>query len=184
MWQIDQGVEFAIHHLERQSTIFPPRRLELARRYSIFQWVKPALKLLIFEDFLWVGLTPEECNQISFHVYRIITKARGIVERERWSLALIRPQLRLSTCPNHGGCEKAWKTFWEAKMQLRLLHPADPLPLDEIADHVQKHLNSLELAQMTSHCKEAIVVQLQENRLIESILDSATEAVITYFTSL
>lgn len=185
LWQIDEGTAFAIHHLEKEP-MAAARRLQLARLFSIFDWVRPALKELILWD-IFLSLSDEQLEQVSLKVYSVITKARAAVEHERRLVAAVPPPMRFEVvweCRVHDTlCSNVWKGFWMKKVAKRLLHPSQPLAFDEIGEFVSKNDN--DLTKMTPRCKDAMVEQMgEEAALTEIIIDGAVEAVITFFRSL
>ena len=80
LWQIDEGVAYAIHHLEKEF-LPPARRIELGRMFSIHDWIKPAMTELITGDL--ASLSDEDMHRLGLKVYSIVVKAREAMERER-----------------------------------------------------------------------------------------------------
>ncbi|KAF9455709.1 hypothetical protein BDZ94DRAFT_1315916 [Collybia nuda] len=81
-WMVEQGVAYAIHHLE-QLGLPAPHRLELARRFQIVTWIRPAVQsLLDIHQPLSSFSSETDVEYMGPKVYTIITRARELILRE------------------------------------------------------------------------------------------------------
>lgn len=187
LWQIDEGMAFAIHELDNLTKFLgPARRLQLARMYSIYSWVRPAITLLILGDFTFRNLSDDELHQITLKVYSITVRAREAMEQERKLIAAFPPRLafeRSWECTAHETlCCVVWKAFWSKKVAKKLLNAKDPMGLHQVVDFVVKHSRDLE---MSAECRNAMIHQLNEGVLPgQAIVDGAIDSVVTYLKSL
>jgi hypothetical protein len=134
LWMISNSINFAIGGLENL-TLQPTHRLELARLYSIPQWIAPAICKIILLSL--VNITDTEAAQMGFKVYTIIARAKEVIEQEHRALAayppslLIAPSFSCSVC-SHSRCKEAWSGSWWKKVAHAILHPMNPLPLTQV----------------------------------------------------
>jgi hypothetical protein len=131
---ISNSIKFAIGGLENL-TLQPTRRLELARLYSIPQWIAPAIRKII--PLLLANITDTEAAQMGFKVYTIIAQVKEVIEQERQALAAYPPSLLVApsfSCSvrSHSRCKEAWSGFWWKKVARAILHPMNPLPLTQV----------------------------------------------------
>ncbi|KAJ7016806.1 hypothetical protein C8F04DRAFT_1280573 [Mycena alexandri] len=88
VWEIAVGRQYAIDNLE--SMYLPPsRRLELARMFSIFHWVEPAVTE-IFSGKL-SALSVEDIGRVDIKVYSILVKGMERLEIEMRRTANVAP---------------------------------------------------------------------------------------------
>ena len=183
MWQIDEGVAYAVHHLE--SVFMPPsHRIQLARMFSVHDRVRPAIETL-----LQCGLSTisdEEANNLGVKVYSIITKAREMLEHE-WKLTSAYPPPMTFDppweCKTHQMvCISIWRDFWWKKVAKQLLHPVKPLAFCDVFEFVEKELKGPGL---TASCRTSMVEEVWVMGFMEQqIVDSAVEAMITFHKAL
>jgi hypothetical protein len=183
---ISNSIQFAIDGLEKL-TLHPTRRLELARLYSIPQWIAPAIREIM--PLSLASTTDTEAAQMGFKVYTIIARAKEVMERERRALAAYPPSLLVSpsfSCSSrlHSQCKEAWSGFWWKKVARAILHPMNPLPLTQILQLVIEAPlpNGMNIA-----CKQAMVdamIELEGLEVEERIIEGVIRAVTLYFNSL
>ncbi|KAJ7872821.1 hypothetical protein B0H14DRAFT_3438659 [Mycena olivaceomarginata] len=117
----------------------PARRLELACRYGIDDWVEPAVKWILNHPFK--DLTPDDLSRIGLQVFAILVKGKEHMDVEIKRTASIAPAMIEDPsweCQNHKSCAKVWKRSWRDHIGRRLLHPTFPIRPQEILWHVQK----------------------------------------------
>ncbi|KAG1741684.1 hypothetical protein EDB19DRAFT_1907907 [Suillus lakei] len=170
LWMISNSIKFAIDGLENL-TLQPTRRLELARLYSIPQWIAPAIHEII--PMSLVNTTDTEAAQMGFKVYTIIARAKEVIERERWALAAYPPSLL-----------EAWSGFWWKKVARAILHPTNPLPLTQT---LQLIIEAPLPDGMNVACRQAMIdamIELDGLEVEERIIEGVIRAVTSYFSSL
>jgi hypothetical protein len=185
MWMIRDGVTFAIHELENLS-LRPSRMLQLAHRFSIANWVSPALESLIKSPA--AELTAEDADHLGPKVLLIIVKAREALEHERKLIAAYPPKLPSTCddpcwCSSRLSCEKVWAEVWWKKVARALLHPCEPCPLSGVVILLQRTSHP----GMCGECKNDLLNYMRSDagrrafQAEEKILDGATEAVLKYY---
>ena len=125
LWMIENSICWAVSHLN-QLYLSPAHKLELARMYTIPEWVAPAIHSLILSPLSTIS--ENDTHQLGLCVYSIIAKAHEMIEVERKPLAAVPPGLSLdpsANCSNseHPQCKDAWIKFWWQKVAHQLLHP-------------------------------------------------------------
>lgn len=183
---ISNSIKFTIGGLENL-TLQPTRRLELARLYSIPQWIAPAIREII--PLSLANTTDTEAAQMGFKVYTIIARAKEVIERERRALAAYPPSLLIApsfSCSirSHSRCKEAWSGFWWKKVARAILHPMNPLPLTQV---LQLIVEAPLPEGMNITCRQAMVdamVDLNGLEVEERIIEGVIRAVTSYFSSL
>ncbi|KAG1893888.1 uncharacterized protein F5891DRAFT_1195803 [Suillus fuscotomentosus] len=186
LWMISNSIKFAIDGLENL-TLHPTRRLELARLYSIPQWIAPAIREIMTSSL--TNTTDNEATQMGFKVYTIIARAKEVMERERRALAAYPPSLLVSasfscSARSHSQCKEAWSGFWWKKVARAILHPKNPLPLTQT---LQLILEAPLPNGMNAACRQAMVdamIELDGLEVEERIIEGVIRAVTLYFSSL
>jgi hypothetical protein len=184
---IEDGVRYAIHHLESLN-LGPFCMLQLAAQYHIQQWVAPAITALMNVS-VTVASFGDDANHLGFRVYTIIVKAKEMLEKERKLIAAYPPPLHSDTlheaerswlCKNHTLCRRAWKEVWWSVVAKDILHPTKPLPL---RDGITLLL-ATPFPGMLDECKGDQILKMTEtgglNRTEEKIIQGAIDAVLAY----
>ncbi|PIL32597.1 hypothetical protein GSI_05300 [Ganoderma sinense ZZ0214-1] len=121
-WDCPSGETFALRRLKKIERSVPAAlRLRLARVYRIEDWLKPALRSVIFTPLKL--LSKEDLGWLGYDTYQIIARVREQYEVLRKRLAFIPPIISEHLCPNHDVCEKAWKRIWILQVGERLQEP-------------------------------------------------------------
>jgi len=183
---IENSINWAINHLE-QLGLPPAHKLELARMYSIPQWIAPMMRSLILLPLSQIS--DSDIHQLGLQVYAIIAKAHEVMEQERRTLAAVPPGLSLPPSPSctaaqHVQCKDAWARFWWQKVARQLLHPVTPLSLSAVVEYVASQPHTVGL---NEQCKEEIIGQVVESgglNVKEEIIDGAVGAVQQYYNTL
>lgn len=127
--------KFAIHYITEDSFISPAKKIELARKFNVPQWIKPAFVALAYRTPLQI--TDEDIDLLGLTTYAILTKTHARIIRQRTLLSLAAPPMVHSEmCPSRYSCEAGWKEFWWTKVGRWLHHPDTPPRLTELSDHV------------------------------------------------
>ncbi|KAG1751725.1 hypothetical protein EDB19DRAFT_1824639 [Suillus lakei] len=186
LWMISNSIKFTIDRLENL-TLQPNHRLELARLYSIPQWITPAIHQMILMSL--VNTTDTEAAQMGFKVYTIIARAKEVIEREHQALAAYPPSLLVSpsfSCAAHlhRQCKEAWSGFWWKKVAHAILHTTNPLPLTQT---LQLIIEASLPDGMNVACRQAMIdvmIELDGLEVEERIIEGVIRAVTLYFSSL
>ncbi|KAJ7857828.1 hypothetical protein B0H14DRAFT_2578188 [Mycena olivaceomarginata] len=103
-WDIEAGKAHSIHN--PQTLVLPPsRRLELAGKYTIPQWVEPAGREIL--DQKLAILTDADICAMGWKVYSMLAKARESLETETRRTAFVAPVMPKDPsweCDNHSSC--------------------------------------------------------------------------------
>lgn len=183
MWQIDEGVAYAVHHLE--NVFMPPsRHIQLARMFSVHDWVRPAIEVMLRSELSTIS--EDEANNLGVKVYSIIAKAREMLERERKLTAAYPPPITFDPsweCETHQTvCISIWRDFWWKKVAKQLLHPVKPLAFRDVSEFVEKELKGPGLR---ASCRTSIIEEVRAMGFMEQqIVDGAVEAVIAFHKAL
>jgi hypothetical protein len=183
IYMIDAGSAYAIHHLELQQ-MSPAHHIELSRMFSIHDWVEDPFRRLMDIDL--ADLTEDDELKLGYKVYRIITKTKEYISKQRKSAAQVAPPLTFLEsyeCVDHKTCREVWKDGWWKKVSKRLLHPTQPILLREVADYV----SGLDFTGMTAVCKAEMVEFIRNNegfRAEDTIIQQGIAAVVAYHKTL
>ena len=186
LWMVENSIQWVVDHLN-ELDLSPAHKLELARMYTIPQWVAPAIRTLILSPLSIIS--EDDTHRLGLRVYSIIAKAHEVMDTERRTLAAVPPGLSLgpSTSCNatqHSQCRDAWAKFWWQKVARQLLHPVSPLALSGVVEYVATQAHPISL---NMECKEEIIGQAVDSGALDAedqIIGGAVEAVQQYFVTL
>ncbi|KAI6041733.1 hypothetical protein EDC04DRAFT_2565223, partial [Pisolithus marmoratus] len=110
LWMIKNSIVWVITNLGMLD-LSPAHKLELARKYSIPEWIPYATQALILSPL--AKINEEDVSQLGLRVYVIIAKAHEMIECKQKTLAAVPPGLSLEpdlSCPanQHQHCREAW----------------------------------------------------------------------------
>lgn len=173
---------YATHYLDLMH-MQPARRIELARMFSIHDWVRPAMSALLKTEL--VNLGDADQQMLGQKVYSTLAKARERLERERKLVAAMPPPMDIAEsweCHSHDQCRAVWKDVWWRVIAKEVLHPTKPLPFSEAPDLVAR----TDFKGMTPSCKEDMVAVVRAKGFQgeAGILDGCVNAVVAYHRSL
>ncbi|KAJ7062378.1 hypothetical protein C8F01DRAFT_1368983 [Mycena amicta] len=188
LWQIEPARAYAITYLEQNAELPIFRRLELARMYTIIHWVDGAVRDLFASRARLSDishLSGGELSSLDFKTYTIIARAmeRRMVERQR--VAKVVPTMSSDptwTCDAHSKCISAWKKLWWAKIAPKILHPDSPLPMNCIADEVEK-ISDIDLK---NRCRDDMVQAIKGGAIgfpDEKIIEGVVRAIQAWYNS-
>ncbi|KAI5993212.1 hypothetical protein EDD15DRAFT_2367447 [Pisolithus albus] len=186
LWQIENSIAWAIAHLN-QLELSAVHKLELARKYTIPQWIAPAVRSLTLASLS--AIDEDETLVLGVRVYSIIARAREVMEMERRTIAAVPPGLSLPPSPacnnsHHVHCKDVWTRFWWQKVARQLLHPYNPLAISALVEYVSQQTNPDGL---NLECKARFIGQVVESgglEVEENIIYGAITAVQAYFETL
>ncbi|KAF8184626.1 hypothetical protein K438DRAFT_1974420 [Mycena galopus ATCC 62051] len=138
LWEIEAGKKYAQKHLE-DIYLSSPRRLELACRFRIQEWVAPAVKSILKRPLS--ELNAGDLERIGLHVFVILVKGKEYMDVEIKRTARLAPPMIEDPsweCENHKSCIKVWKRLWCDQIGQKLLHPTFSITPDQIAWNVHK----------------------------------------------
>ena len=183
LWMIENSIQWAVSRLN-QLGLSPAHKLELARMYTIPEWVAPAIHTLILSPLSTIS--ENDTHRLGLCVYSIIAKAHEVIEMKRKMLAAVPPGLSLgpsASCSDleHPQCKDAWIKFWWQKVARQLLHPTNPLSLTGVVEYVATQTHPVGL---NMQCKQEVIGHVVESgglAVEEEIINSAVGAARSYF---
>ncbi|KAJ7442959.1 hypothetical protein FB451DRAFT_1057155, partial [Mycena latifolia] len=172
------GRAFAIKSLE-DIYLPPSRRLELAAKFSIPDWIAPAVKWILNRKL--TDLTPVDLDRIGIGMYSILVQAKEKMDVEVRRTANIAPAMVQDPtwkCADHKRCTSTWKRLWRDEIGWKMLHPTFPLKPDDIAWTVQKFSHP----GLNESCRDDMVREIRDNiEFFDERLVPATAATICKF---
>lgn len=186
-WQIETGKKYAISVL--QNVCIPPsRRLELAGKFTIPEWVEPAVKAILNERL--ANLTDADVRAMGWKVYSMLVNAKEMLETETRRTALVAPPMPKDPsweCQNHTSCLAIWPKLWFDRIGKKLLHASTPMKLNEIRHEIAKD-ETLKHPALTNHCQVDMVIFITSSPIFtfadEQIIPACAAAVVKYHDSL
>ncbi|KAK7015275.1 hypothetical protein R3P38DRAFT_3570633 [Favolaschia claudopus] len=174
LWEIDVGRQYAQNHLEAIA-LPPSRRLELARQFSIHEWVSPAIHE-IFHGKLG-DLTDVDVARMGVKVYSIVAKGMEVMETELKRTANVEPLMSTDPdwqCTTHSACIATWKRLWWDKIGRQLLRPERALKTKDIQAEVEKltHKDLHEGCRLDMVRKIQYEVEFSDQRLIQGVVEA------------
>ncbi|KAJ7023807.1 hypothetical protein C8F04DRAFT_1193114 [Mycena alexandri] len=184
MWQIRPGKTYAISVLENMD-LPASRRLELAGRFTIADWVKPAVKKILNKNL--GSLTDHDIRAMGWKVYSILVKAKEMLDAETRRTAFVPPAMTKDPaweCKEHSSCLSVWPKLWFDKIGRELLHADRPIQLNEIAGKVLKD-DTLKHARLSESCRIDMVNQCFDMTFADDgIITACAEAIVKYHADL
>ncbi|KAJ7183709.1 hypothetical protein C8R46DRAFT_884880, partial [Mycena filopes] len=133
-WNVQEAMAHAKKSLEGLE-LPATRCIQLARMFSLHDWVLPAVKLLMTRSF--VSLTLEQYHELGLIVVSIIAKAKEMRLKYRQTIAHVAPKLRADpdhSCTTHARCHVVWKEAWWRHVGRKVLHPNNDTPIASLPD--------------------------------------------------
>ncbi|KAJ6477788.1 hypothetical protein C8R45DRAFT_1102070 [Mycena sanguinolenta] len=182
LFDIDVGKNYAKTHLE-SLYLLPSRRIELARQYSIHEWVKGAVEE-IFRKKL-VDLSDLDIARIGAKVYSILAKGMERMDIEMRRTANVEPPMTTDpdwTCTKHTVCIATWKRLWWDKIGRKLLHPDNPIKTAQILDEVKK----LAHKDLNDQCRMDMVRAIEHTIVFvdERVVAGVAASIVAYHQTL
>lgn len=183
MFDVKDGISFAIHHLESCFPgLTPAHSLHLAQRYNIPKWVPAATRALIIHTPL-ANIDDEDITYMGVKSYSIIARAKDMLSRQRIALAQSPPGppiLQQSPqCSSHTSCVQVWQERWVLVIGRAILSPTTPLPLTNILDR----LKGTKFPGMNEFCHLATMKRLSVedfSRFEQAIMDKTIDMISKY----
>ncbi|KAJ7613811.1 hypothetical protein DFH06DRAFT_1146559 [Mycena polygramma] len=138
MWEIEAGKACAIKNLE-DIYLPPSRRLQLACRYKIPQWIEPAVRWILNHPLK--ELTLDDLTRMGLEVFGILVKGKEHMDVEIRRTANVAPRMIEDPsweCDQHKSCAKVWKRLWRKEIGWLMLHPTIPMKPSEVLWTVKK----------------------------------------------
>ncbi|KAJ6447886.1 hypothetical protein C8R45DRAFT_1115642 [Mycena sanguinolenta] len=177
-WNVQEAITHAKETLEK---LFLPaaRRIQLARMFSLHDWVDAAMSQLLAVPF--ENLSAAEFDQLGLRVVIILAKAKEARARYRQGIAQVVPKLRADPdhdCVNHARCHSAWKDAWWRHVPKQLLHPTKDMPVADLPHFVR----GLTIEGMTWSCQSDAMENWVSHE--PAMVKAAVDAVVEYHKSL
>ncbi|KAI0695882.1 hypothetical protein BC835DRAFT_1305822 [Cytidiella melzeri] len=183
LYQMKLVLTFAQYHIRDDPRISPATKINLARQYTVPEWVRPAFKTLVSAGPLQI--TDKDVDQLGLATYTILTRAQAEIARERLRLSLAAPPtVHGDGCVAHDRCEGAWKEFWGIKVSRWLNHPDKPPRLSKTCEFIEQ-LGDIPF--MRSRCHSETLLKLRGMaplRAEERITEEGAEKVLAFHWSL
>ena len=152
-WGCTSGEDFALRRLMAIEPSVPSAlRLRLARVYQIENWLKPALRRIVFAPLKM--LSDDDLAWLGYETYVFIARVKEEYDSLRRRLAFTAPPIPWSPrngCTSHDVCLKVWREIWIRRIGERLLHPIEMCALGlgwELKDAIEE----LDVSGMTPAC--------------------------------
>ncbi|KAJ7202110.1 hypothetical protein GGX14DRAFT_399681 [Mycena pura] len=181
-WQISDARAYAITQLHLMP-LLPSHRLELARMFTILEWVEPAVRT-IFDGKL-ADLTSDDLDRIGYWVFVLLVKGKECMATELQRTASVAPKIDDHdwSCKKPDACAETFKRLWWEKVGRRLLHPVVPMKTFAIRWEVRtwKH------ADLNVACCDHMVQKMELKEIEfpdEKIIDGVVQAISNYYLAL
>ncbi|KAJ7436840.1 hypothetical protein FB451DRAFT_1570898 [Mycena latifolia] len=182
LWQIEVGKTYAVEVLT--SMYLPPtRRLELAAKFSIHDWVEPAVTKIF--DGRISDLSLIDIGRIGTKVYSVLVNGMERMEMEIRRTANVEPPLTADPdwqCQKHAMCAAAWKQLWWDKLGRKLLHPDHPIKTDAILAEAKKMVHK----DLNERCRQDVLQQMERNIVFvdKRVIAAVAAAIVDYHKTL
>ncbi|KAJ7094252.1 hypothetical protein C8R43DRAFT_964550 [Mycena crocata] len=156
-WQMTAGRAYAIKNLS-EIYLTPAHRLELARKFSIPDWVEPAVKWILNRKLS--ELSGFELEQIGIQIYAILVKGKEHLDTEVRRTANIAPAMR----------------WWRKEIGWGMLHPKYPKKPSDILWELDKFHHP----GLNEECRKDMRREIHENILFfdEKVVAATAAAAI------
>ena len=168
-FEMDQGVQWAIHYLER---LMPPlsasQCLFLSARYQIEHWVRPAVRDLIerHKGARKLHLISDgNLDQMGAGAYAAVVKEVERVQEEHITLAFWPPEMQHSVVCRRGGdkatmkCSEKWCLIWDSKLPKSLLSFHRPLSLASLPEFL--HSLDFDSEKVLKSCRDLTISRIE-----------------------
>ncbi|KAJ6456211.1 hypothetical protein C8R47DRAFT_1068975 [Mycena vitilis] len=177
-WNVREAIAYAKEALEKLK-LLAPRQIQLARMFSLDDWVPAAVATLL--DTPFETLTADQFHQLSPRVVVILAKAKEVKVKYRHTVAHLIPKLRKDPdhdCLTHARCHGVWKEAWWRHVPRQLTHPTNEMPIADLPDFVR----GLTIEGMSWSCQYDAMSNWVSQE--PGILEAAVEGVLDYHRSL
>lgn len=175
--------EYAIARLSEHQDLHLPKKVNLALKYSVEEWIKPAFRELCHVPV--THLTKEDVALLGSDFFYDLVLTQRRLEDSKRCVAYSEPRFRWAgedTCEaTQEECELGWRAAWWAYGAKMLLHPDSPKPTDDIAKEL------LRLRNVDSICDSCWLLTVQNlppqchtmQRHIDIMIDEAGEKLVS-----
>lgn len=179
-YEMEAERNWAIHHITKDTFIDAATKIDLARKYNVPEWVRPAFQELIYVR--PIKLQKEVVNTLGLYTYDVLMKVQDLIRLERDSLAISAPTVvEHDSCKTHHRCVAAWKEFWWTVLGRHIHHPINTPRLQDLYSWIA---SEGDLPGMTFGCQERTMEKLcAENRPAEKeakYINDAIESVLRF----
>ncbi|KAJ7645863.1 hypothetical protein B0H17DRAFT_1338951 [Mycena rosella] len=193
LWDIAEAVAHTKHHLDLMY-LRPSRRLELARMYTLYDWIDDAVWKLVTGKLEW--LTNEDLARLGVKVYSIIASAKEGLWYETRLSCRVPPEVSLANPAwvsdehNHRVCAEVFNEIWWTRIAKKMMDPVKPLHFCEVAAEVKSTVFQVQRAgtwkKMEDACKDDMVAMIERENFFseKALIYAASRAVEKYFSSL
>lgn len=192
LWDIAEAAVFAQHQLHLMN-LPASRRLQLARMYSLYDWIHDAMLSLVTGKLDW--LSDEDIGRLDIKVFSIIAKAKETLWYETQLACRVPPELDpnpqwVSDEHDHRVCTEVFNEVWWEVIAKKVINPVKPLRFCEIADEIRKTPFQVQRVsgwkKMEYACKEDVLKKIESPGFFSEsdVVHAASLAVERYFKSL
>ncbi|KAJ6483372.1 hypothetical protein C8R45DRAFT_1099638 [Mycena sanguinolenta] len=177
-WNVQEAIAHTKEILEGMP-IRATRRLQLARMFSLHDWVLAAVQSLMEVDLM--NLERSHIKELNLTTFSILANVREARWNYRRSVAHVAPTLHDDpdhNCTNHARCKAVWKEAWWRHVAKKLLHSVNSIGVATVPDFVR----SLTIDGMSWSCKYDAMDGWVSRE--EEMITAATQAIIEYNESL
>ncbi|KAI1783292.1 hypothetical protein LXA43DRAFT_903849 [Ganoderma leucocontextum] len=173
-WGCPSGEDFALRRLKAIEISVPAAlRLRLARVHDIPDWLKPALRRVIFTPLKL--LTEADLTWLGYETYQVIARVREEYEALRKRLAFTAPPIPEHRCQNEDACRKAWRIIWVLQIGE---HLQDPLAICALGLgwEIKDAIRDLDVCGMAPGCAESaknMAMNCSGTRADDALVDQA-----------
>lgn len=183
LYEMESVRNFAIYHLQSSRGVSSAMKIELARKYTVPEWIAPAFKVLLATGTPYISRA--DVNRLGLETYYILANAHAEIVEARARLSLVAPPIvHGDQCVDRRYCEVAWKEFWLTKITRWLVNPDDPPHIADIPDHIR---TLLPVQSMGMQCQQATLTELEGMTVLRKeklIGEMALQEVLDYHKSL
>ncbi|KAJ7221833.1 hypothetical protein B0H12DRAFT_1241202 [Mycena haematopus] len=196
LWEINEAIQHAKHNLHVMY-LSAPRRLELARKYSLYDadWIDKPVRKLVTGELAWI--TDGDLSRLGPKVYSIIVQAKEALWFETRLACCVPPKLEdvssaawVSDAHDHRVCVEVFNEVWWGRIARKVMDPVKPLALSEVAEKVKatpfqvQRIGGWKV--LPDPCKEEIVTHVEMEGFFSenAVIEAAARAVERYFRSL
>lgn len=184
-WEIEAAKMYAISALKHMA-LSPSRRLHLAGRFTITEWIEPAVRDIL--DNPLTKLTDDDLKAIGLKVFSMLVKAKELLDVETRRTALVPPAMGKDPaweCQDHASCLAVWPKIWFERIGKKLLHATTPLKLSQIRAEVSKY-ETLMYPGLSDHCRFDMYILITTSIQFpdEQIIPACAAGVARYYKSL
>lgn len=173
LWEVSRGRNHAILHIPGHIDLTPKLQLELARRYSVNDWIEPSFRAMLRTS--PTALAIHDVNNIGVIAYHQLMTTMWEIHELRISVAgNIPPAVPDIFCSTQQECQRAWGKEWWGGFARHLLNPEVPLTGEEALSMLE---NLSSVPGMCKACLEHSVTSVRRKGVLQKENDLIAHAI-------